>query len=281
MYAAILMAAALGGPAPLQADTVIPVDRGARLEVDNFRGEVVVEVWGRSAIQVDGDLSGDQILDVGRSGSVVRIRPRTRSGGPREADLQIRVPEWLDVHIEGNQLDVSVRGTRAEVSVETVGGDVQVEGGAGLVNVRSIQGELEIRGARGRVEAVSVNEEITLEDVDGEIYVETTNGDVTMRGIRSGSTRATTVNGDIEYDGTIRDNGRYVFSTHNGDLEVSVPGSANTTVSVSTFQGEFESDFPVRLTGTGPHRQFTFTLGSGSARMELESFNGEIRLYRP
>jgi DUF4097 and DUF4098 domain-containing protein YvlB len=104
---------------------------------------------------------------------------------------------------------------------------------------------------------------------------------VTMSGIRSASTRATTMNGDIEYDGTIRDNGRYVFSTHNGDLAVSVPPNANTTVSVSTYHGEFESDFPVRLTGTGQDRQFTFTLGSGSARIELESFNGEIRLYRP
>lgn len=281
MYIPILLTALAAGSAALQADTVIPVDRGTRLDVDNFRGEVVVDVWSRSAIQVQGDLSRDQVIEIVRSGSVVRVRPRTRNGGPREADLGITIPEWMDVHVEGNQVDVSVRGTSGEIIIETVGGDVEVEGGTGLVSVRSIQGELDIRRARGRIEAESVNEEITLEDVDGEIYVQTTNGDISMSGIRSASTRATTVNGDIQYDGTIRDNGRYVFSTHNGDLAVSVPPDANTTVSVSTYHGEFESDFPVRLTGTGRDRQFTFTLGSGSARIELESFNGEIRLYRP
>ncbi|NIP82694.1 MAG: DUF4097 family beta strand repeat protein [Gemmatimonadetes bacterium] len=281
MYLPILVAVLGMAPVTLQADTVIPVERGARLDVDNFRGEVVVDVWSRSAVRVRADLSRDQRVEVVRSGSVVRVRPATRRGGPQEADLEITVPEWLHLRVEGNQVDVSVRGTKAEITVETVGGDIEVEGGAGLVNVRSIQGELEIRGARGRIEAVSVNEEITLEDVDGDLYVETTNGDVTMRGIRSSGTRATTVNGDIVYEGTIRDNGRYVFSTHNGDVAVSVPPEANTTVSVSTYHGEFESDFPVRLTGTGRDRQFTFTLGSGSARLELESFNGEIRLFRP
>jgi hypothetical protein len=281
MCTPVLLTALVASFAPLQADTVIPVERGTRLDVDNFRGEVMVDVWSRGAIRVQSDLSRDQVVEIVRSGSVVRVRPRTRNGGPREADLVITVPEWMDIHVEGNQVDVGVAGTSGEITIETVGGDIEVDGGMGLVSVRSIQGEVDIRRARGRIEAESVNEEITLEDVDGEIYVQTTNGDVTMSGIRSASTRATTMNGDIEYDGTIRDNGRYVFSTHNGDLAVSVPPNANTTVSVSTYHGEFESDFPVRLTGTGQDRQFTFTLGSGSARIELESFNGEIRLYRP
>jgi DUF4097 and DUF4098 domain-containing protein YvlB len=178
-------------------------------------------------------------------------------------------------------VDVRVEGTRSEVSVETVGGDVSVEGGAGLVSVRSIQGEITVRGTRGRVEAMSVNEEVSLTAITGDIYVETTNGDVTIRETRSSAARATTVNGDVVYEGSIEEDGRYVFSTHNGDVSVTIPDNAGATVSVSTYHGEFESEFPVRLTGTTRDRQFTFTLGSGSARIELESFNGEIQLRRP
>ena len=277
---AVMAALAVGAPT-MAADTTVPVERGNRLEVDNFRGEVVVRTWDRDAVRIRGELSSRQRIEVVRTGSTLRIRPRTYRGGPQDADFEIEVPRWMDVRVEGNQVDVSVTGTEGGVSVETVGGDVVVNGGAGLINVRSIQGEIVVRNARAQVEAVSVNEDVRLTGIVGDIFVETTNGDVTMREIRSGTTRATTVNGDIVYDGTISDGGRYVFSTHNGDLSVTVPESANTTVSVSTYHGEFESDFPVRLTGTTRDRQFNFTLGSGGARIELESFNGEILLRRP
>lgn len=279
MYTPILIAA-LTLASPQAADTIIPVDRDTHLDVDNFRGEVVVDAWDRDAVRIVADMDRRQTLDASRTGATLRVRPRAVNG-PGEVDFHITVPSWMNVRVEGNQVDVAVRGTEAEIHVETIGGEVTIDGGRRRVNVRSIQGEVEVRRARGRVEAVSVNEEIALYDIDGEVYVETTNGDVTLRGIRSSSARATTVNGDIAYEGTINDDGRYAFSTHNGDVEVTVAEGANVTVSVSTFHGEFESDFPVRLTGTTRDRQFNFTLGSGLARLELESFNGEILLRRP
>lgn len=280
-----LMIAALAAAAPpppvAAQDTTVPVERGARLHVENHRGEVLVTTWGRDAVRVRArDLDDRQRLSVTRSGSVLRVRP-DGSRGPRDADLEIVIPTWMDVRVEGNQLDVGVRGGQGEISIETVGGDIVVHGGAGLVAVRTIQGEVSIRGARGRIEAVSVNEDVTLTDIGGDVYVETTNGDITLQGIRSTSARATTVNGDIEYQGTIRDSGRYVFATHNGDISVTVAAATNAMVTVSTYHGDFESEFPVRLTGATRDRQFNFTLGSGSARLELESFNGEIRLRRP
>jgi len=36
----------------------------------------------------------------------------------------------------------------------------------------------------------------------------------------------------------------------------------------------------VQLTGKTKHR-FSFTIGSGSARLELESFGGDIKICRP
>ncbi len=280
MLTALLTAAlALAGSPPAAQDTAITVSRGARLEVVNVRGEVIVSTWDRSAVGIAGD--GDRAsLDVVRDGSTVRVRPGPRSAR-EDMDVRITVPEWMNVRVQGNRVDVTVTGTRGEVSVETVGGDVHVVGGAGLVSLRSIQGDITVAKASGRIEAISVNEDVMLDGVDGDIYVETTNGDITMRRVRSASARATTVNGDVVYDGTIVDDGRYVFSTHNGDVAVSVGEGANAMVVVATYQGEFESDFPIRLSGSTRDRQFSFTLGSGSARLELESFNGEIRLTRP
>jgi hypothetical protein len=89
-----------------------------------------------------------------------------------------------------------------------------------------------------------------------------------------------TVSGEVVYDGTIRDAGHYRFSTHEGDVLIGIPDKTNATISVSTFNGDFDSSFPVSVTET-KRRRFTFSIGSGSARVELSTFNGDIKLRRP
>jgi DUF4097 and DUF4098 domain-containing protein YvlB len=126
----------------------------------------------------------------------------------------------------------------------------------------------------------SVNSDVTVDGAVGQLAIEAVNGEVRLRAIDSDNVDVNTVNGDITYDGPIRPRGRYHFVTHNGDLTVAAQGGVDAVVGVSTFQGDFESDFPVVLSPGSKHRQMTFTLGTGSARIDLESFQGTIRLTR-
>ena len=127
----------------------------------------------------------------------------------------------------------------------------------------------------------SVNEDIELTNVSGEIKVETTNGGIMMTGIQSSSVDAGTINGDVVYEGTVTDGGSYSFGSHNGDISVSIPERANVTVTTATANGDIDASFTLPLTSTtGKHRK-TFKIGSGSARMELESFQGDIQMRRP
>jgi DUF4097 and DUF4098 domain-containing protein YvlB len=101
-----------------------------------------------------------------------------------------------------------------------------------------------------------------------------------MSGIRSGDVSVETTNGRITFAGEIRDDGRYHFESHNGDLVIDVPTGANATVSIDTYNGEIEADFPVQLSGTRNRRSVTFDIGAGGARMDLSTFGGTIRLRR-
>ncbi len=93
--------------------------------------------------------------------------------------------------------------------------------------------------------------------------------------------QAASVDGDILWDGDIRDGGRYSFVTHDGDVVVGVQEGANVKVSVASFDADFEVDFQVDLEpGAHEEKRFSFVLGSGSARIELESFDGSIHLTR-
>jgi DUF4097 and DUF4098 domain-containing protein YvlB len=177
-----------------------------------------------------------------------------------------------------------VEGAQGEVAIETVRGDVVLKGGAGAISVQTIQGEIVVEGGRGKINLSSVNEGIKVTGAAGEITAETTNGSISLARIESTSVSVATVNGDLVYDGTLADNGRYRFNTHNGDITVTVPETANATFSVRTYNGDFAASFPVK----GPEaselrrgRRATYTLGNGSADVQLESFGGAIRLRRP
>ncbi|MBI4543725.1 MAG: DUF4097 family beta strand repeat protein [Gemmatimonadetes bacterium] len=264
-----------------QTDTVIPVSPGARLEIDNQAGEVVIRSWGRPAVRVVASHASDDRIKIRSTASVVRVDAASGYGPQRSIDYHLSVPQHMAVYVTAPFSDVSVEGAGGEVSVETVRGEIRVRGGAGRVSLRSVEGLIELAGARGRVEVNTVNEGIRVVDVRGELSAETVNGDIELERIDSDRVVASTVNGNISYSGAIRDRGWYRLATHNGDVRVEVAEKANATVTVATFNGEFESTFPVLLREARGGKRFNFVLGSGSARLELESFNGEILLRRP
>jgi DUF4097 and DUF4098 domain-containing protein YvlB len=144
-----------------------------------------------------------------------------------------------------------------------------------------VQGAVSLKGAKGRIDVHSVNEDVTVTGASGEITAETVNGEVVLDRVDATSLDAGTVNGDVAYDGPIRNGGRYSLSSHNGDVSLAVAENASAMVTVSTFSGEFESDFPVPLRETRKGRRFSFSLGGGSAQVSLESFQGTVRLVRP
>jgi DUF4097 and DUF4098 domain-containing protein YvlB len=263
------------------ADTTLAVRKGQRLEATVYAGSITVKTWNRDAVRVQADTRKKDRLDVTADGSTVSIEMTGKWGPAGASDIEITMPVWMGVELSGVETDLAVDGCKCTVHGETVRGDVTVKGGEGNVSVQSVEGSVTVTDVNGRVEAQSINESVTVERVTGDLAVQTVNGDVTMVAITSGNVEASTVNGDISYDGTIQNGGRYELSTHQGDMSLTMPENANATVSVNTFNGSFESDYPVTLTGRNQRRKFSFTIGNGSARVDLESFGGDIRLARP
>jgi DUF4097 and DUF4098 domain-containing protein YvlB len=124
---------------------------------------------------------------------------------------------------------------------------------------------------------------VTVENVSGTVEVESVSGEIVLSRITSKSVRGVTVSGEIDFDGSIAPDGRYELNSHSGDVRVSLPDNVNALVSVSTFSGEIDSDFPLTLEPGDrrpQHQQFQFRIGSGGARIQLESFSGDIYLDR-
>lgn len=264
-----------------QIDSTVPVERGQRLEVGAYAGEIAVTTWNRDAVRVQADPSERAAVEIDPGATTLSVRTQGRRGPPGSVDLRITAPAWMALDLSGVNTEIKVTGSRGAISAETVQGDVQVQGGQGLVSLSSVQGSVSLAGARGRLEVHSVNADVAVSASAGEVEAETVNGDVTLSRVDGTSVTATSLNGDVEYDGPIRNGGRYSLSTHNGGITLTVAEGTNAAVSVSTFNGEFASEFPVTLTETRKGKRFGFTLGNGSAQVTLESFQGSIELVRP
>lgn len=277
-----ILAAALLAAAPMQqADTTFAVDPGSTLEVENLSGRVVVHTWNEARIRLRARGEGSGHIGVARVGSTIRLEPDSRRWGERDIDYDLMIPSSMGVRVSGTDTDVDISGAGADVRIQTVQGDIRVQGGQGVISLRSVQGGVTLTGARGNVDAHSVSDDVRLSDVVGDIRAETVSGDIILDGVESSSVRASTVSGDVDFRGSIARDGQYSFTSHGGDLTLRLPDRVDATVGVSTFNGDFDTEFPVQLTGTRQHgRRFTFTLGSGSARIDLESFSGDIELKR-
>jgi DUF4097 and DUF4098 domain-containing protein YvlB len=277
----LTLTAALTLAAAQQLDTTVAAERGQRLQVNAYGGDVTVRSWNRSAVRVEATTSGRNRVEISSSSTAVSVRTQGRHGPPTDVALRISVPVWMALSLSGVHTDATIEGTRAPIAVETVEGDVKVNGGDGLISLRSVQGSVSLQGARGRISVNSVNEDVEVTNSTGEIMAETVNGEIALERVDAATVDANTVNGDISYGGPIRNGGRYSLSTHNGDITLTVAEGSSANVAVSTFNGEFESEFPVPLSGTRKGKGFNFTLGSGSAQVTLESFQGTIQLVRP
>jgi DUF4097 and DUF4098 domain-containing protein YvlB len=274
-----------GGPeGSPKTDQTLDVVKGTRLVLNNNAGEVVVRTWDRDQVRVQATHSDREKVDVQTAEMTLRVRVRAARGPSSLVDYQITVPRWMPVNLSGTYLETTIEGTAAEVTVETVHGNVKVVGGSGNVSVRSVEGTISVEKAAGRVQATTVNEGIRLIDVSGDMTAETTNGDIVVENAQTSSLEVSTVNGDVTFNGTVREKGSYRLTTHGGDIRVGLGGASNATVFVRTFQGDFTADFPIQLpdgqTARSGSKRFNFTLGNGSARIEVQSFNGDIILAK-
>src|SRR6266850_556330 len=270
-------AAVLVSLAPLQGqtDTMIAVPAGASLSVNNFGGSIVVHAWTQNRVKVHAEHGSRGGIEASLVGNTVIIKASSRHGAPSVVDFEITVPQDMALTLSGTYTEITVDGVRGAITAETVDGSIDVRGGSGIVTLHSVQGSVTLADATGRIEVNSINEDVELSNISGQINAETTNGSVSLWGIKSASVEATTINGDVEYEGTITDNGTYTFNSHNGDITVSIPEGANVTLSVATANGDINPSFPLPFQGMRERHRYTFKLGNGSARMEAESFQGD------
>jgi len=281
MTATMLLTLAVGmygGRGPV-ADTIVEMSRGDRVTLENLSGAVEIEAWERETLEVRSRDRGNA-FGVRRSGADLRVVTPDRDGRRRRIDAVIRVPRWAEVAIEGVDLDVRVTGSAGAVRVRVVTGDVRVQETAGEVRVRTVEGEIVADRTAGALFLSAQADDVRVSDAAGALDVRSGSGDLILERVESASVRAETQDGDVRFSGPLTPGGSYGFFVHAGEVVLELPDGTGADVRVSTFDGEFMSEFPVVVPSFRSGRAFEFRLGGGGAALTIEVFDGEIRLVR-
>ena len=272
-----------GGQERSRIDTTIAIGTSGTVDLTIVGGDIVVTGWDRREVRIiaESERGSLRLEQTTNRISLRDDRGRRFHGG--DADYRVTVPVGTRVIMAATSGDLSATGTRGDVEASSMSGDIEISDATGEVHVETLSGNIEVQRATGGVRVQAVSGDVTVRRASGPVEVESVSGEIVLREITSKSVRAGTVSGEVEFEGPIAADGRYEMRSHSGDVRVMLPRGVNALVGVSTFSGEIDSDFELTLEPgerRPQHRQFQFRLGSGGARIDLESFSGDIYLDR-
>lgn len=233
--------------------------------------------WGRrDRVEISGSGSGleahaDMVVSVPKGQRIV---------------LHWGVGEATVANVDG---DLSVDVSAGSVSSEHTRGRLSLDTGSGSVDVRDAQGEVTLDTGSGSVAVNGVRGESLLMDTGsgslrgGDIDVRTLKMDVGSGGIRLDRIKAPKVSVDAGSGGidlaflaTVQDLSAEAGS---GPVTIRVPGSQGGEIDLETGSGSIDTDFSVTMSRLA-RRHVRGTIGTGDARIRVESGSGSIRLLR-
>jgi DUF4097 and DUF4098 domain-containing protein YvlB len=224
----------------ISTDLEITVPRSASLQATNNHGDFDVS-----------DLNGDVDL----SGAASTIKLQNVAGNAR-----ITVNHSDGVSISDVKGDVTVKGHGTDISLLKIAGEVLLDGDfRGSVSLKELARPVRFQSARTRFEAQQVTGNVDIdrgsfsgEGLIGPVKLASHATDITLAGFSN----AVTVNldrGDIELRPGRLPLAKMDVRDNAGNIEVSIPASAQFAISATTRRGDIENEFGGDLSQQAQH----------------------------
>lgn len=246
-------------------DLTVTVPKNARVTVNTGHGDVTASGLG-AGINIDAAHGDTHLSEI--TGSV----QARFSGG--KGDFSAHQIDG-NLTLEGNSNDMTFSEVKGSINVSgEIFGEVHMENISGLVklhtSVTDLQvtalpgdlaldsGDLRVTEATGAIHIVTHSKDIELNQIYGDVYVENRNGGI-----------------------SVAPAGAYSVEARNskGDVELTLPPNASANVNGRTHNGDIVSDFGLAISGD-ESKTVSGRIGSGSARIVLNTENGDLRLKK-
>lgn len=249
-----------------------PVEVRPVVVIRNFHGRINVKSWQKPEVVVVADHKSEKAeVDAEQAGNRIDIITHLLenvSAQELEANYEVTVPEETELQVKTDSGWVVIERVAGDMRIDTVAANVDLKEVAGYLMIRTVGGSLMCFRCAGRIDFNSIGGNAKFDQPVSS----------NVRAITSG-------NGSILFDGNFLRGGLYVLKTYNGPIEVRFSESDSFDLSATT-RGQVDNQVKLqpRARSRGlqpPYAKSVFgTFNDGTARVELTSFNGTIRILR-
>ena len=214
---------------------------GGRFSISNVNGSIVV---------------------TGGSGDSVEIIATKKADNQEDLDkIEIEISHSADEIVVETELGKSDRWYSRGSHSGSVKYEVIVPVGAELDTVDTVNGNVNISGVSGKVVAESVNGDLDVSDLAGDVGLSTVNGSIDAVFTR------------------LEGQQRVKAETVNGRVTIKLPKNADVEVSADTLNGGISAgDFGLEVEKGFVGSDLNGKIGNGSARLNIDTVNGAIKI---
>lgn len=288
---------------PVQSEQTVPTTSTVIVSFCGGTSTVTIRGWDRNEVhaRVDGgesvDLKSFSIGDERAPASKIEVligsvgaRRRERGGMCHSTgDLSLDVPRGAVVDLRTNQGDVDAENI-ARFRAQSMSGSITLRNITRSVDANAFNGDITVEKTKGPVALSSISGTIDVRDAEQSdpgdaLDIKSISGDVSVSNAKFGRVGASTVSGDVNWTGALSNGGQYKFSNTNGDITLVMPATSSFRVNAQTATGgAVSTDFLLRSQGDTSFEKIAQNVrgvyGTGSAQLELTTFNGTIRLRK-
>ncbi|MDX2427704.1 MAG: DUF4097 family beta strand repeat-containing protein [Xanthomonadales bacterium] len=216
---------------------------GGRISISNVNGSIVI---------------------TGESGDSVEIIAIKKADNQKNLDkIEIEISHSDDEITVETELGESGHWYSRGSNSGSVKYEVIVPEGTELDSVETVNGNVNISGVFGKVVAESVNGDLDISDLAGDVGLSTVNGSI-----------------DAVFK-MLEDEQRVKAETVNGRITIKLPENADVEISADTLNGGIHaSDFDLDVEKGFVGSDLNGKIGNGSARLNIDTVNGAIKIRK-
>ncbi len=178
--------------------------------------------------------------------------------------------------------EISAENVTGDLAAKSESGNIKLADVKGFVDVTTTNGNIEVRRVEGSVRIAAINGKVLVQCVDGGVEIRDTSSQIRLLGV-TGDIDVSTSNGKADSIGMLNRASHYRLKTLSGAVSMLVTGDVGFTATLSSYGGQVETDFKLQpdsqMSGK-TNRRGIVRLGDGGARIEMDSFDGRVRLGR-
>lgn len=249
------------------------------VSIENIAGSIVVIGWNKKEVKVTGTLGKnieDLVFEVDGDETEIAVDYPEHGRNTGDAHLEIHVPEKSAVNIETVSADIDVSKVKGKLELQSVSGSIEVTDEPSELEAESVSGTVTVSVNSSEISVAGVSGSIDITGNIKRIEAATVSGSIEISSENTERIEAESVSGSIEYNGDFAKNGTYSFDSFSGTTELILPGNTDADFDFETFSGSVDNDF----NGNGGGKSRSFTIGSGGAKVSVETFSGTLKIRK-